>query len=186
MKKRRKKEEMKALAVIDKNRALGYRNELLFHLPTDLAHFRKHTLGNTVLMGQKTLESMPKGRALPGRNCLVLNSDAPTAKLYDIPLAKGQSEGSFFCCSFNNLDDFHEFIRTNQKSLGEIVLSGGASVYSLLLDECDSLVLTEVDAKAPAADVYFPEFRDKFRCVSEEGPFFDGELRYYIRTYVKK
>ena len=170
---------MKALAVIDQNRALGYKNDLLFHLPTDLAHFKRHTIGQTVVMGQKTLESMPKGRALPGRNTLVLNIDAPTGLLYEL-------DGGFVCYSFQNLKDFHDYIEKNANRLGTLVLSGGATIYKLLLNECSELVLTEVEAAAPAADAYFPEYKDNFVLQSEDGPYFDGELRYFIRTYSKK
>ena len=169
---------MKALAVVDKNLGLGYKNDLLFHLPTDLAHFKKHTIGQTVVMGQKTLESMPKSKALPGRNTLVLNIDAPTGLLYEL-------EGGYVCYSFNNLDDFHKYIEENKESLGEIVLSGGATIYKLLLDECDELVITEVETEAQAVDVWFPKFRDKFHVVSEDGPYFDGALIYMIKTYKK-
>lgn len=169
---------MKALAVVDKNLALGYKNDLLFHLPTDLAHFKKHTIGQTVVMGQKTLESMPRGKALPGRNTLVLNIDAPTGKLYDV-------EPNFVCYTFNNLDDFHAYIEEHKEELGEIVLSGGATIYRLLLDECDELVITEVETEAQQVDVWFPKFRDKFHVVSEDGPYFDGALLYTIRTYKK-
>ena len=169
---------MKALAVVDKNRALGYKNDLLFHLPTDLAHFKKHTIGQTVVMGQKTLESMPKGKALPGRNTLVLNIDAPTGKLYDV------GDG-FVCYSFNNLDDFHKYISENKEKLGEIVISGGATIYKLFLDQCDELVMTEVEAEAENVDVWFPEYKSKFKLDSEDGPYFDGALRYTIRRYIK-
>lgn len=170
---------MKALAVIDKNRALGYKNDLLFRLPTDLAHFKKHTLGQTVIMGQKTLESMPKGRALPGRNTLVLNIDAPTGLLYELP-------GDFVCYSFQNLDDFYKYIKDHADELGDLVVSGGASIYRLLLDDCDELVLSEVETMAENADVWFPEFRDKFTLIDSQGPFIDGPLIYFINTYRKK
>ena len=169
---------MKALAVIDNNLALGYKNDLLFHLPTDLAHFKKHTIGQTVVMGQKTLESMPKGRALPGRNTLVLNIDAPTGKLYDV----GEN---FVCYSFNNLTDFYAYIEEHKDTLGEIVVSGGATIYKLLLDDCDELILSEVDTEAPEADTYFPQFHTKFRLEKNDGPYFDGPLLYFINTYRK-
>ena len=170
---------MKALAVIDKNRALGYKNDLLFHLPTDLAHFKKHTIGQTVVMGQKTLESMPKGRALPGRNTLVLNMDAETGLLYELA-------GGYVCRSFQNLDDFHKYIEENREKLGDIVVSGGASIYRLLLDDCDELILSEVETMAENADVWFPEFKDKFSLINSDGPYIDGSLIYFINTYRKK
>ena len=177
---------MKLLAVIDKNRALGYNNDLLFRLPTDLAHFKKHTLGQTVVMGQRTLESMPKGKALPGRNTLVLNIDAPTGKLYDVAPGKDRQGGRYICMSFQSLDDFFAYTKEHKEELGELVVSGGAAIYNLLLPFCDELVLTEVDAQAEKVDVYFPEFKDQFRLNKSEGPYFDGELSYYINSYVKK
>ena len=128
------------------------------------------------VMGQKTLASLPGGRALPGRNTLVLDIDSPTGKLYEL-------EGSYICFSFQNLDDFHDYVREHKDELGELILSGGASIYRLLLCECDELVITEVDAAAEQADVYFPEYKNSFDLVEEDGPYFDGELNYSIRKY---
>ena len=168
---------MKALAVIDKNRALGYKNDLLFRLPTDLAHFKKHTIGKTVVMGQKTVESLPGSKPLPGRNTLVLNMDAPTGLLKEL-------NGGFIAYSFRTLDDFWNYVNEHELR-DELVISGGTSIYRLFLEDCDELVLTEVDAEAPAADVYFPEFTDRFKLISSDGPYYDGELKYYINTYRK-
>ena len=169
---------MKLLSVIDKNLAIGYQNSLLFHLPSDLAHFKKHTLGKWVVMGQNTLLSMPKGKPLPGRSTLVLNIDAPSGKICDL-------EGGYAAYSFQSLSDFWEFVETKQIR-SELVVAGGASIYRLLLDSCDELVLTEVQAEAEKADTYFPEFRDKFVLENSEGPFADGSLVYRINTYKKR
>ncbi len=183
---------MKALAVIDKNLGLGYANDLLFHLPTDLAHFKKHTLGQSVVMGDRTLASMPKGQALPGRNTLVLDISRPSGKLYDVAKSKDQQGAdysgpeSYICYSFENLDEFRAYIIENKDKLGDIVVSGGATIYRLLLDDCDELVITEVEAAAEKVDVYFPEFRDNFDVVKSEGPYYDGSLEYNIRYYKKK
>jgi len=179
---------MKALAVIDKNLGLGRNNDLLFHLPTDLAHFKKHTLGQTVVMGDRTLASMPKGKALPGRNTLVLDISRPTGKLCDVARSKDQKSGpdSYICYSFNNLDDFHAYIKEHKDELGDIVVSGGATIYKLLLDDCDELVITEVEAAAEKVDVYFPDFRDKYNLEKTDGPFYDGALEYNIKYYKKK
>lgn len=174
---------MKALAVIDKNRALGFENNLIFNLPSDLAHFKKHTLGNTVVMGAKTLESMPGGHALKGRNTFVFNIDAPTGKLYDVEDVKDGCGKTFVCYSFKNLNDFHDYVKEHKEELGELVVSGGAIIYKLLLDECDELVLTEVETSAEHADVYFPIFADKFSLAKQDGPYTDGPLTYYINTY---
>ena len=58
------------IAAMDKNRLIGNKNSLPWHLPSDLQHFNKITLGKPVLMGRKTFESI--GRPLPGRTNIVL------------------------------------------------------------------------------------------------------------------
>ena len=57
---------MKALVAIDKNRAIGLKGGMLFHLPTDLAHFKAHTIGKTIVIGRNTLQSFKDGKPLPG------------------------------------------------------------------------------------------------------------------------
>ncbi|MFA7501864.1 MAG: dihydrofolate reductase, partial [Anaerovoracaceae bacterium] len=74
---------MKAIAVIDQNRAIGIEGCLLCHLPADLSHFKNMTQGKTVIMGRKTLESLPGGKPLPGRNTVVLSRKARLGRFYE-------------------------------------------------------------------------------------------------------
>ena len=165
---------MKAIAAIDKNRALGYRGQLLFHLPTDLAHFKENTLGRTLIMGRKTLESMPKGRPLPGRQTLVLSSSMPGGQIYE------DSKG-YKSYSFRSIEELRAF-----PGYKDAVVCGGAAIYALLLDECDELIITEVQEEAEEADVWFPEYKELFGLEEEQGPFEDGEYTYFIRRYKRK
>ena len=68
---------MKAIAVIDKNRAIGKNGQLLYRIPSDLKHFKNETIGRTIVMGRKTVESMPGGKPLPGRTTLMLSRSLP-------------------------------------------------------------------------------------------------------------
>ena len=68
---------MKAIAVIDKNRAIGKNGGLLYRIPSDLKHFKNETIGRTIVMGRKTVESMPGGKPLPGRTTLMLSRSLP-------------------------------------------------------------------------------------------------------------
>ena len=62
------------IAAVAKNRAIGYRNKLIYWLPNDLKRFKQLTTGHTILMGRHTFESLPKG-ALPNRrNCVLTRS----------------------------------------------------------------------------------------------------------------
>ena len=87
------------IAAVDRRMAIGFENKLLFWLPNDLKRFKALTTGNTILMGRKTFESLPKG-ALPNRRNIVLSSN-PTecpgggTHLY-YRRSKYLSAGSFF------------------------------------------------------------------------------------------
>lgn len=72
------------IAAVDRKRGIGYQNRLLFWLPNDLKRFKALTTGNTIIMGRKTFESLPKG-ALPNRRNVVLSTqkdliNSPTFK----------------------------------------------------------------------------------------------------------
>ena len=65
------------IAAVDRHMAIGYENKLLFWLPNDLKRFKALTTGNTIIMGRKTFESLPKG-ALPNRRNIVLSTRPDT------------------------------------------------------------------------------------------------------------
>lgn len=125
------------IAAIDQNRALGYKNQLLFYLPADLKHFKALTTGHTIVMGRKTFESLPKG-ALPNRRNIVISTrrdlSYPGAEIYH------SLEEALANCE---ADEY-------------IYIIGGASVYKQALPLADELCMTLVDAAAPKADAYFP------------------------------
>ena len=125
------------IAAIDKKNALGFQNRLLFYLPDDLKRFKALTTGHTVVMGRKTFDSLPKG-ALPNRRNIVLSRSTklvlPGAEIY------ASLEEALKHCA----DDEQVFIM------------GGASVYKQAMPLADRLYMTEIDAEAAEADVYFP------------------------------
>ncbi len=125
------------IAAVDRHMGIGYQNELLFWLPNDLKRFKALTTGNTIIMGRKTFESLPKG-ALPNRRNVVLSS---------------RSDLSFPGAEvFPSIEDALKSCRPDE----HVFIIGGASVYNQALSFADELCLTEVDAEAPQVDVYFP------------------------------
>ena len=64
--------QINIIAAVDRNRAIGYQNKLLYWLPNDMKRFKALTTGHTIVMGRKTFESLPKG-ALPNRRNIVLS-----------------------------------------------------------------------------------------------------------------
>lgn len=126
------------IAAVDRRMAIGFQNKLLFWLPNDLKRFKALTTGNTIIMGRKTFESLPKG-ALPNRRNIVLSSNP--------------------AITFTNAEVFPslEAALKNCKADEHIYIIGGASVYRQALPLADELCLTEIDDTAADADVFFPE-----------------------------
>ena len=118
-----------------RNRAIGLGNAMPWHLPADLAHFKRTTLGHPVIMGRRTWESI--GRALPGRRNLVVSRTpgyrAPGAEVV------------------GSLAEAWQAVAGE----AEAFVIGGAQLYAEALASADRLYLTEVEGE-PAGDTFFP------------------------------
>lgn len=127
------------IAAVDRRMAIGFENKLLFWLPNDLKRFKALTTGNTILMGRKTFESLPKG-ALPNRRNIVLSSNpdivCPGAEVFP------SLEAALKSCR----EDEH------------IYIIGGASIYQQAISFADELCLTEINSTASEADAYFRKY----------------------------
>lgn len=122
---------------MDRNRAIGYRNALPWHLPADLKHFKSITWGKPIIMGRKTYESI--GRPLPGRTNIVLTR---------------QSHNFTDCLQFQQLEAVLKF----SQQVEECVVIGGASIYRLLLPYVQKMYITLVDSECQG-DTYFPDYQ---------------------------
>ncbi len=129
------------ISAIGKNNEIGKKNELLWNLPADMKHFKETTSGHTVIMGQKTFESI--GRPLPKRRNIVLTLDKNFNR-----------EGIEIVHSIEELDALLEKTSTPEE---ENFIIGGGMIYKLFIDKADKLYITHVDASFPDADTFFPE-----------------------------
>ena len=137
------------IAAIGKNNELGKKNELLWNLPADMQHFRDITRGHTVIMGQKTFESI--GRPLPNRrNIVVTRSDSFTYK--GIEISKSLE------------DTIQSFKNANE----EVFVIGGGEIYRQTINEADKLYITHVKENFPEADVFFPKIDSSWKEISRE------------------
>ena len=127
---------MKLIVAADKNWAIGKDNDLLCNLPGDLKYFKERTTGKTVVMGRKTLESLPGGKPLPKRTNIVLTRDESFEK-----------EG---CVIIHSIEELLE--KYGQEDL---MVMGGAEIYTKLLPYCDTCYITEID-KEFEADKHIP------------------------------
>ena len=124
------------IAAIGNNNELGYQNKLIWHLKGDMKFFKDNTYGKPILMGIKTLYSLPK--LLPGREHIVLTHQ-------DIEI-----EGVKV---FHEKSELLDYIRNLNR---EVMVIGGASIYQQFIHEADKMLLTEIEATS-YADVYFPK-----------------------------
>lgn len=124
------------VAIADKW-AIGYKNDLLWHLPADLKRFKETTTGHSIIMGSKTFSSLPHG-ALPNRRNIVLSR------------TKQEFKGAEWVGS---PEDAIKLVSNED----EAFVIGGAQVYKQLLPYTDKLYLTRVHADFPHADTFFPE-----------------------------
>lgn len=130
-----------------RNGVIGKDNQMLWHLPADLAWFRRNTMGKPVIMGRKTFESI--GRPLPQRINLVLSRHPYF------------HEGVVWKDSLESAVDF-------VKDFDEIMLIGGGELFKAYLSQADKLYLTQIQADIEG-DTYFPALnRDEWDIVSEQ------------------
>lgn len=156
------------VVAMDKKRGIGARNQLLWHLPADLKHFKNVTSGHPVIMGRKTYESI--GKALPNRTNIVVSSRKDWFE-----------EGILIV---GNLKEALKFAR---KIDDEIFIIGGGNIYEQTIGVADKLEVTEVDGIFDA-EVFFPEIDPaKWKLSAENCREKDEKNSYNIcfRTYVR-
>ena len=162
---------MNLIAAVDKNWAIGCKNKLLVSIPADMKFFRETTTGNVVVMGRKTLESLPGAQPLYGRTNIVLTAD-PDYRV----------KGASVCGS---VEEVMELLRAYHTD--DVYIIGGESVYRQFLPYCDEAQITWIDF-AYAADTHFPNLDQdaawEMVQESDEQTYFD--LCYEYRLYKKK
>lgn len=142
---------------------IGLDNDLPWHLPEDLKHFRSLTMGHHIIMGRKTFESL--GRLLPGRTTVIVSRQPG----YAVPDA--MTAGSLREAVAASVGD------------EEIFVIGGAELYQEALAQADRLYLTEVHAEFEG-DAFFPHFEaTAWSEVAREHHVSAGGLAYSFVTY---
>lgn len=155
------------IACISKdNRAIGYQNRLLYHLPSDMVRFRELTTGHTIVMGRKTFESLPNG-ALPHRRNIVVSRSMK------------ELEG---CEVYPNLEAALKAAESPQ----ETFIIGGASIYHQALPAARKLYITIVDQEPEQADTFFPAINYSAWEMTEKEMRNENGLSFSFLTYIRK
>ena len=123
------------------NNEIGANNQLLWHLPKDLKHFKEITTGHPIIMGRKTYESI--GKPLPNRTNIVVSTKKDWFE-----------EGILIVGSLK------EAIKFAKKMDEEIYIIGGGNIYEQTIDLAEKLEVTQVNAELKA-DIFFPKINPK-------------------------
>lgn len=150
---------------VGKNNEIGRGNDLIWHFHADMKFFRETTTGNTVVMGRKTFESLPK--VLPNRKNIVITSDknlkidgAVVVHSIDEALEKAENDNVF--------------------------VIGGGNIYAQFLPLADKIYLTEIDAQCLDADTFFPEFDKSLYTRTVLGENEENGIKFSHVLYAKK
>lgn len=160
---------IKSILCVDNKYGIGKNNNLLFHLPLDMAFFKQTTLNHVVAMGENTLLSFPKQKPLPNRINIVLSKDITH-----------NYEGVI------NIHDFNEFLNAikTYSVNEEVYIIGGASIYNQTLEYVDEVLLTKVDADGEAT-LFFNNLDENknFKCIKESNWQKDGNVNIKFTVY---
>ena len=155
------------IAAIGKNNELGKNNDLIWHFSEDMRFFREQTINKPIIMGRKTLESLP--RILPKRKHIVLSRRS-----------EGYPEEVLV---MNSKEDALKWIEEYQD---EVMIIGGASIYKDFLDYSEKLILTEIDAYDKDADVFFPIFNKDEWSEQTLSEHIENNISYKHKIYTRK
>jgi dihydrofolate reductase len=170
----------KAIAAMSQNRVIGAAGKIPWYLPDDFRWFKQMTMGNIIVMGRKTFESI--GNPLPNRKNLVLTKHPQSLikkhpeifgqyhewrggkhikRPYQFHFAKLGEKQETEIFIFNSLDKLNP-----EEFPNDIFICGGAQIYEEALPRCSDLYLTLVKRDVEG-DTFFPEFENKFKLVQE-------------------
>jgi dihydrofolate reductase len=128
------------IVAVSRNGVIGRNGTMPWHLPADLRHFKRTTMGKPVVMGRRTHESI--GGPLPGRTNIVMTRNRDF-----------RAEG---CVVAHSLEEALAAARTAAAARGEVLIIGGGAVYAAFLPRADRIYLTRVAADVPG-DTRFPD-----------------------------
>ena len=140
--------EVIIIVAIAKNGVIGREGKLPWHLPSDLKHFKKTTMGFPLIMGRKTFDSI--GKPLPGRDNIVLTRDTTL----HIP----------GCLVMHSLQDAIDHCSNQDK----VFVIGGGDIFQLALPLTDTIIVTALDRDVEG-DVYFEQIDpNQFKLVKQK------------------
>ncbi|ODG93815.1 MULTISPECIES: dihydrofolate reductase [Bacillaceae] len=152
-----------ALVAMSENNVIGLNNKMPWHLPQELAYFKKVTTGYTIIMGRKTFDSI--GRPLPNRENIVVTRQKDF-----------QAEGVIV------INDVISYVEENKNK--DLFIIGGAEIFNLTFPYLDTLYITEIEHNFEG-DTFFPNFsKDEWNVKSVSDVQVDEKSKIKFRYFV--
>ena len=159
--------ELKLIYARSRNGVIGREGQLPWHLPADLAHFKQTTLGQAVVMGRKTWDSLPERfRPLPGRTNIVITRQKDWQAKGAL-VAHSLAQAMALC-----------------PEPGPLWVIGGAEVYAQALPLASTVVVTEIDMETQG-DAHAPPLGAEWKETSRQFHAGEGGLSYSFVHYYK-
>ncbi len=156
--------QISMVVAMDENRLIGKDNQLPWHMPADLAFFKRTTMGKPILMGRKTWESI--GRPLPGRRNIVITRN-PDYEATGAEVTTSLEAAMALC-----------------QSEPEIMMIGGATLFDECLKDTDFLYLTRIH-HAFEGDTWFPDFTQFQWKIEFQEDHMADEANPYAYSFIK-
>jgi dihydrofolate reductase len=160
---------MNMIVAVASNWGIGKGNDLLFHISADMKRFRALTGGGTVIMGRKTLDSMPGGKALPKRRNIVITRSADFAR-EDVEVAHSLEEA---------------IAMVAEEDPAKVWVIGGGEIYKAMLPHCKMCYVTHIyDEKD--CDTFFPDLSslENWEIQHADNLMSDGAVNFQFVDYV--
>lgn len=162
---------MKIIVAVDSNWGIGCDGNLLQHIPEDMKFFKEKTIGNVVVMGRETFESLPGKNPLNDRVNIVLSRNN-SFKDDRLTICKSIEE------TFKELEKYNN---------DEIFIIGGETIYKQFLPYCDELYITKIKNEYKA-DRFFPnvDIMENWELVEASEVKEYKDIKYIFSRYLKK
>lgn len=162
---------MNLVAAVDENWGIGYKGQLLVRIPADQEYFRRITTGKVVVMGRKTLDTLPGKMPLAKRTNIILSTKKDFTVKYGTVV--------------HSVEECLELLKDYPSE--DIYVIGGESIYRQFLPYADTIHLTKIMYRYQA-DSHFPNIDEmpewKLTADSEEQTYFD--LEFFFQKYERE
>lgn len=160
---------MKIIVAVDLNWGIGCDGKLLQHIPEDMKFFKEKTIGNVVVMGRETFESLPGKNPLKDRVNIVLSRD------------RSFKDDRLIIC--NSIEDTLKELQKYENN--KVFIIGGETIYKQFLPYCDELYITKIQNEYKA-DRFFPnvDIMSDWELIKESEVKEYNNVRYVFSTYI--